>query len=88
MPKAKDTYQEKPWYKRSNSWAWIVTGACVLAFIIIMAMDSAAEKKAKADAPKAEPKVKKTATVKAEVPKAEPEAKEETTAAAETKAEE
>lgn len=30
MPKAKDTYQEKPWYKRSNSWAWIVTGACFL----------------------------------------------------------
>lgn len=52
MPKAKDTYQEKPWYKRSNSWAWIVTGACVLAFIIIMAMDSAAEKKAKANRPK------------------------------------
>ena len=43
--------QEKPWYRKFNSWAWIVMGTCVLAFIIIMAMDTA-EKKAKANRPK------------------------------------
>jgi len=47
MPKATDTYQDKPWYKRSNTWAWIITGICVVGVIIIMALDSAAEKKAK-----------------------------------------
>lgn len=52
MPKAKETFQEKPWYRRSNSWAWIITGACFLGFIIMMAMDGAAEKKAKANRPK------------------------------------
>ena len=48
MPKATDTYQDKPWYKRSSTWAWIVTGICILGVIIIMALDSATEKKAKA----------------------------------------
>ena len=51
MPKVNNIPQEKPWYRKSNNWAWIVTGACVLA-IIIMAIDSAAEKKAKANRPK------------------------------------
>ena len=44
-----NTYQEKPWYKRSSSWAWIITGLCVLGVIVIMVMDSAADKKAKAN---------------------------------------
>jgi hypothetical protein len=49
MPKANGTYQEKPWYKRSSCWAWIVTGICVLSVILITAWDNAAEKKAKAN---------------------------------------
>ena len=48
MPKANNTPQPKPWYKNSNNWAWIVTGLCVLAFIVMMAIDSAEEKRAKA----------------------------------------
>lgn len=34
MPKVNNIPQEKPWYRRSSSWAWIVTGALVLAFQI------------------------------------------------------
>ena len=49
MPKASYINQEKPWYKRSSNWAWIVTGACILALIIIMAIDNAAERRAKAN---------------------------------------
>lgn len=48
MPKTNSTPQPKPWYKNSNNWAWIVTGVCVLAFIVIMAINGAAEKRAKA----------------------------------------
>ena len=48
MPKAQNTPQPKPWYKNSNNWAWIVTGLCVLAFIVMMAIDGAEEKRAKA----------------------------------------
>lgn len=48
MPKAKNTPQPKPWYKNSNNWAWIVTGLCVLAFIVMMAIDGAEEKRTKA----------------------------------------
>lgn len=39
----------KPWYKDINAWAWIVTGVCILAIIVIMVMDSVDEKRAKAN---------------------------------------
>lgn len=49
MPKANNTPQPKPWYKNSDNWAWIVTGLCVLAFIVVMIIDSVDEKRAKAN---------------------------------------
>ena len=49
MPKEMGTYTPKPWYKRSGFWAWVVTGVCILLVVIIMAIDEAAEKKAKAN---------------------------------------
>lgn len=48
MPKAKNTPQQKPWYKNSNNWAWIVSGLCVLGLIIIMVLESVEDKRAKA----------------------------------------
>ena len=44
--------QPKPWYKNSNTWGWIVTGVCLLAFIIFMIADNAAEERTKANRPK------------------------------------
>ena len=52
MPKVNNTHQEKPWYQKSSSWAWIVTGALVLAVIITQIMADAAEERAKANRPK------------------------------------
>lgn len=52
MPKVSNIPQEKPWYRRSSSWAWIVTGAFVLAVIITQIMADAAEEQAKANRPK------------------------------------
>ena len=49
MPKANNTPQPKPWYKNSNNWAWIVSGMCVLAVIVVMIIDSLEEKRAKAN---------------------------------------
>lgn len=49
MPKANNTPQPKPWYKNSDNWAWIVTGLCVLAFIVVMIIDNVEEKRAKAN---------------------------------------
>ena len=49
MPKANNTTQPKHWYKQSSTWGWIVAGASILALIIIMAADEAAERKAKAN---------------------------------------
>ena len=49
MPKANNQPQPRPWFKDINAWAWIVTGLCVLGVIVIMASDSAEEKKAKAN---------------------------------------
>lgn len=49
MPKANNTPQPKPWYKNSNNWAWIVTGLCVLVFIVVMIIDSVDEKRAKSN---------------------------------------
>lgn len=43
MPKVNNIPQEKPWYRRSSSWAWIVTGAFVLAVIITQIMADAAK---------------------------------------------
>ena len=40
---------EKPWYKRSSTWAWIVTAAMILTVIIVMAVEDAQEKRAKAN---------------------------------------
>ncbi len=47
-----ESYQEKPWYKRSNSWAWIITGLCFLALIILMTVDDDPGKDNKAQQPK------------------------------------
>lgn len=52
MPKVYNIPQEKPWYRRSSSWAWIVTGVLVLAVIITQIMADAAEERAKANRPK------------------------------------
>ena len=52
MPKANNQPQPKPWYKRSNVWALSVIGLCIIAFIVTMALDNAAEEKAKANRPK------------------------------------
>ena len=49
MPEANNTSQPKQWYKNSSTWAWIITGASILALIIIMAVDEAAERKAEAN---------------------------------------
>lgn len=46
MPKANNTPQHKPWYKDINRWAQIVTGLCVIAFIVIMIIDCVDEKRA------------------------------------------
>ena len=48
MPKTDNNPYEKPWYKRSNSWAWITIGVMILTVIIVMAVEDAQEKKAKA----------------------------------------
>ena len=52
MPKANNIPQEKPWYRKSSNWAWIVTGVLVLAVIITQIMADAAEERAKANRPK------------------------------------
>lgn len=49
MPKANNAPQPKPWYKNSNNWAWIVSGLCILAFIVVMIIDNMEEKRAKAN---------------------------------------
>ena len=49
MPAANNIPQSKPWYKKSSTWAWIVTGVIILALIFIMAVDEAADRKAKAN---------------------------------------
>lgn len=49
MPAVNNTPQPKPWYKKSSTWAWIVTGASILALITIMVADEAADRKAKAN---------------------------------------
>lgn len=49
MPKANNTPQSKSWYKNRNNWAWIVTGLCVLAFIVVMIIDNVEEKRTKAN---------------------------------------
>ena len=49
MQKAKEPPKAKPWYKYSNNWAWIVVGICVLATIIIAAIENAADEKAEAN---------------------------------------
>ena len=48
MPTVNDIPQQKPWYKKPIAWAWIVIGALFLALIIIMSVQDAQEKKAKA----------------------------------------
>lgn len=52
MPKVNNIPQEKPWYRRSSSWAWIVTGVLVLAVIVTQIMADKAEERAKANRPK------------------------------------
>lgn len=40
MPEVNNTPQEKPWYKNSNNWAWVITGICILTAINIIFMDT------------------------------------------------
>ena len=44
MPKVNKQPQNKPWYKNSNNWAWIVIGICFLTFLIIIFTDDTATK--------------------------------------------
>ena len=48
MQKADNNPYEKPWYKRSSTWAWITSGAMILAVAIVMVVEDAQEKKGKA----------------------------------------
>ena len=49
MPAANNKPQSKPWYNIPSTWAWIVTGAMILTIIIVMSVQDAQEKKAKAN---------------------------------------
>ena len=49
MPTAGNPTFDKPWYKKSSTWAWIATGALILTLIIVMSVQDAQEKKAKAN---------------------------------------
>ena len=49
MPKESKIPQEKPWYKNSNIWAWIVIGICVLSFLVIIFTDDTASKPQRGD---------------------------------------
>ena len=49
MPKVDNIPHENPWYKRSSTWAWIVTGTMILSVIIMMVVEDAQEKRAKAN---------------------------------------
>ncbi len=40
-------YLQKPWYKNSNNWAWIVTGLTLLISFILLSVDSEDEKRSK-----------------------------------------
>ena len=48
MQKADNNPYEKPWYKRSSTWAWITSGAMILAVVIVMVVEDPQEKKGKA----------------------------------------
>lgn len=48
MPKVNNTPTEKPWYRKSNRWAWITIGVLILTYIIVSAITDAQEKRAKA----------------------------------------
>ena len=47
MPKAGKQPQHKPWYKSSNTWAWIITGLAIVATIIILSIEDAEEERSK-----------------------------------------
>ena len=47
MPKVNNTPAEKPWYRKSSSWAWIVVIALFIASIIASAWPDAQDKRAK-----------------------------------------
>lgn len=49
MPTAGNPTFDKPWYKKSSTWAWIITVAMILSVIIVMSVQDAQEKKAKAN---------------------------------------
>lgn len=46
MPKA-NNHIEKPWYRKSGSWAWITFGLLVFTVIVTQIMADNAEKRAK-----------------------------------------
>lgn len=46
MPEV-NNHNEKPWYRKSSSWAWITIGMLILTYIIVSAVTDAQEKRAK-----------------------------------------
>ena len=46
MPEV-NNHNEKPWYRKSSSWAWITIGVLILTYIIVSAVTDAQEKRAK-----------------------------------------
>lgn len=42
-----NNHNEKPWYRKSSSWAWITIGVLILTYIIVNAVTDAQEKRAK-----------------------------------------
>lgn len=46
MPEV-NNHNEKPWYRKSSSWAWITIGMLILTYIFVSAVTDAQEKRAK-----------------------------------------
>ena len=46
MPEV-NNHNEKPWYRKSGSWAWITIGVLILTYVIVSAITDAQEKRAK-----------------------------------------
>lgn len=40
MPKVNNIPEQKPWYKNSDVWAWIITGICILVAMVLIFMDT------------------------------------------------
>ena len=46
MPEV-NNHNEKPWYRKSGSWAWITIGVLILTYVIVSAITDAQKKRAK-----------------------------------------